>query len=484
MLKPLQLLGACLICAMISYSQKTDTLFIFYKTDKYQISNEDKIRLDNFLLQGWDRLSISGYTDYKDDEEYNIDLSKRRSGEVYKYCVAKNIPSTALSSQFFGETRPLGDNETEEGRALNRRTTIIGYQFIRVANIKPKEDPMKPVTRTLDNGFIITYRPGAIPFYMSENFEAGWGMDFQLITNTRQMRENSLFNNTTNGEILSSVLIFRGDETKPCKLDSPVLVRVPINVETKCPLSKIKFFNAVATKGMMIWQEQSKAVYPEVIDGKQYISVWLENLCQTFNFDIKVDPDCYDLDSTQIYYVNADIKNLSAELIGLNSVYLPRSIDDRTQSIIYEKARLYNAPISFSLYNGKRRIKTFRNRSVTSLPYDSVNNRYLMSTASYKFNFPGIEVFDLVVKVNKDKYRVYPDGYDCEVICLNQRQENILVDFSTIDKKGRYTLYKDQAISSFPVDAKGYRVIDKDHLKLLREKGAVAEVSHTAPVME
>src|SRR5688572_11457372 len=285
MLKPLHLFAA-VFCAMFSYSQKTDTLTLFYKPDQFTISKQDQQKLDSFLLRNWDRLSINGYTDETEGEEYNLELSKKRTGEVYRYFVTKNIAAPNVSTQYFGESMPQADNSTDNGRALNRRTTIIGYQFLRIANIKPKEDPMKPVTKTLDNGFIITYRPGAIPSDMADNFASGWGLDFQVVRNTTEMRQNNLFNNTTNGEILSSVMIFRATRN-PCKLDSPVLVRVPVPAEIKCPVSKIKFFNAVAERGKMIWQEQGKLLYPEWIDGRQYICVWMDDFCEYINFDIK-----------------------------------------------------------------------------------------------------------------------------------------------------------------------------------------------------
>src|SRR5262249_49299213 len=146
------------------------------------------------------------HTDETDEEEYNLQLSGKRSAAVYKYFMSKNIQSGIVSSKFFGESMPMADNSTEEGKAMNRRTEIIGYQFPRIV-AKPVVDPMKPVTRTLDNGFIITYRPGTIPADMAANFAAGSGMDFQMVTNTMEMRQNNMYNNTTRGEILSSVLI-------------------------------------------------------------------------------------------------------------------------------------------------------------------------------------------------------------------------------------------------------------------------------------
>ena len=475
MYKPLHLLLIS-FCTTISYGQKTDTLVLFYKTDQFTISKPDKQKLDSFILRGWDRISINGFTDETDGEDYNLDLSKKRSGEVYEYFISKKIPAIALASQYFGELLPRATNSSDDGRALNRRTEIIGYQFAKV-KLKPRVDPMIPVTKTLDNGFIITYKPGSMPGYMLANFENGSGMDFQLISNTMEMRQNNLFNNTTNGEILSSVLIICGNRLNPCKLDSPVLVRVPIPFNTNCPIEKVKFFNAVAENGKRIWQEQSKLFYPEVINGRKYIRIWLDNFCECINFDFKIDPECYDIDSTRVQYVNAEIKNLSAELKGMNSVYLPRKIDNSTYKILFLKDELKGAAISFALYKGRRRIRSFRNEPLTAFPYDETNNRYVLSTGTVQLHFPKLKVDNVVLKVNTDKYKIAPENNKYDFIYLNRNTENILVDFTIYDSKGRVTQYKNQPIEYFPLDeSTGYRVIDKKFLKALKQTGVLARM--------
>jgi len=471
--KPLHLLAA-VCCALVSYCQKTDTLVLLYKTDQFTISKLDKQKLDSFLLKGWDRLSINGYTDETDEEEYNLELSKKRSGEVYQYFMGKNVPAFAVNSQFFGEAMPKGDNASDNGRALNRRTEIIGYQFAKV-KLKPKEDPMKPVTQTLDNGFIITYRPGALPESMAGNFAEGSGINFQLLTNTVQMRQNNLFNNTTNGEILSSVLIICGERMNPCKLDSPILIKVPIPFQTKCPVENIKFFNAVAENGKRIWQEEARQVFPEIIDGRQYVRVWMDDFCQCINFDFKIDPECYDTDSTQVQYVNASIKNLSAELKGLNSVYMPRKVDDSTHSIMYLKNELKNAAISFSLYKGKRRIRSYKDKQLTDFPYDEIARQYILSTASQKLYFPRLNVWDVVLKVNGDRYRVAEDKNLFDFMYLKYKKDSILVDFTIFETKKKMTQYKNQPLESLVYDAaKGCYIIDRNFIKVLKQKESVA----------
>ena len=66
-----------------------------------------------------------GHSDNKGSHEYNIALSRHRAKAVLDYLVKKGIPISRLSCEGFGPDRPIATNDTEEGRALNRRTEAI-----------------------------------------------------------------------------------------------------------------------------------------------------------------------------------------------------------------------------------------------------------------------------------------------------------------------------------------------------------------------
>ena len=67
---------------------------------------------------------IKGHTDNIGSIEYNLDLSKRRAESVRKYLVSKGIAPERLTCYGYGESMPIATNETEEGRAKNRRVEI------------------------------------------------------------------------------------------------------------------------------------------------------------------------------------------------------------------------------------------------------------------------------------------------------------------------------------------------------------------------
>lgn len=67
------------------------------------------------------KMKISGHTDNVGSNEYNLDLSKKRAAAVYEYLTGRGISKNRLSYEYYGATRPLSDNDSEEHRAQNRR---------------------------------------------------------------------------------------------------------------------------------------------------------------------------------------------------------------------------------------------------------------------------------------------------------------------------------------------------------------------------
>jgi outer membrane protein OmpA-like peptidoglycan-associated protein len=66
-------------------------------------------------------MGIFGHTDSRGAREMNLKLSKDRAASVVRYLVTKGIAAGRLESDGFGPDKPIDTNETEEGRAKNRR---------------------------------------------------------------------------------------------------------------------------------------------------------------------------------------------------------------------------------------------------------------------------------------------------------------------------------------------------------------------------
>jgi OmpA-OmpF porin, OOP family len=69
-------------------------------------------------------IEIQGHTDNKNTDTFNIVLSKSRAKAVYDYLISKGVDKNRIGYRGYGETMPLSDNNTKEGRANNRRVSI------------------------------------------------------------------------------------------------------------------------------------------------------------------------------------------------------------------------------------------------------------------------------------------------------------------------------------------------------------------------
>ena len=79
----------------------------------------------SLLRVGIDGARVEGHTDSTGAADHNMALSVNRANAVATVMVAAGFAPAALTVQGWGETHPVGDNATEEGRALNRRVVII-----------------------------------------------------------------------------------------------------------------------------------------------------------------------------------------------------------------------------------------------------------------------------------------------------------------------------------------------------------------------
>lgn len=101
---------------------------IFYATNQYQLQETSMAELEKlftFLQQNPSvKVEISGHTDNVGSAGYNLNLSQKRAEAVYEYLVQKGISQDRIIARGYGFEKPVASNETEEGRAQNRRTEL------------------------------------------------------------------------------------------------------------------------------------------------------------------------------------------------------------------------------------------------------------------------------------------------------------------------------------------------------------------------
>lgn len=101
---------------------------IFFETDKFDLKNESATELENLLnlLKANVNMAIeiSGHTDNVGNAAHNMNLSKNRAQAVYDFLVNNGIDASRLTFKGYGDTQPITSNDSEAGRAKNRRTEI------------------------------------------------------------------------------------------------------------------------------------------------------------------------------------------------------------------------------------------------------------------------------------------------------------------------------------------------------------------------
>ena len=101
---------------------------IYFEHDSMQLSDEAYEVLDQIVNFGTSdlilKIIVEGYTDTLGDPVYNKNLSKMRAEVIKKYLADKGIPAEKIETFGMGPENPIADNETFEGRKLNRRIEI------------------------------------------------------------------------------------------------------------------------------------------------------------------------------------------------------------------------------------------------------------------------------------------------------------------------------------------------------------------------
>lgn len=113
----------------IEIGEKVRLNNIFFETGKWDLLPESFAELDKLVKILIDNpnmeIEINGHTDNVGNDESNMTLSQKRAAAVVTYLLGKGIAGTRLDSAGFGETQPVAPNETDEGRALNRRVEFV-----------------------------------------------------------------------------------------------------------------------------------------------------------------------------------------------------------------------------------------------------------------------------------------------------------------------------------------------------------------------
>ncbi len=89
------------------------------------LTEDGKRALDQTITcLGSGRYEVAGHTDSNGSEQTNQGLSEARARAAMRYLTSKGVPAGSLTAAGYGESQPVADNGTPEGRAQNRRITF------------------------------------------------------------------------------------------------------------------------------------------------------------------------------------------------------------------------------------------------------------------------------------------------------------------------------------------------------------------------
>jgi outer membrane protein OmpA-like peptidoglycan-associated protein len=102
---------------------------VLFATGKWELLPIARSKLDEvakaLIDQGYKSIVVEGHTDSVGGDAQNTDLSQRRADSVRVHLVTQGITAGKISSVGLGESRPIADNSSPDGRANNRRVEII-----------------------------------------------------------------------------------------------------------------------------------------------------------------------------------------------------------------------------------------------------------------------------------------------------------------------------------------------------------------------
>ena len=105
---------------------------VTFTTGKAELTHDSLTILDNVAasLHAWPEatIEIQGHTDNVGGESYNEKLGLQRAGVVKEYLAKAGIPIFRMETISYGESAPVADNASREGRAANRRVVLVVLQ--------------------------------------------------------------------------------------------------------------------------------------------------------------------------------------------------------------------------------------------------------------------------------------------------------------------------------------------------------------------
>jgi outer membrane protein OmpA-like peptidoglycan-associated protein len=112
--------------------QLKEQIEIYFESSKFNLTDEATQQLQSVVSKYKEntalRLRITAHTDGQGNTQSNYILADKRANAVKYFMISRGVPPDALVASTFGQDKPKADNESEQGRKLNRRATVEIYE--------------------------------------------------------------------------------------------------------------------------------------------------------------------------------------------------------------------------------------------------------------------------------------------------------------------------------------------------------------------
>lgn len=244
-----QLLKILIItCAPLSLlgQSKTIKVSVYFDNDKFTLRADAKktidITLDTLNQVDIFKITVTGHTDNSANSLYNLKLSNNRTEQVKNYLTATGINGNIIKTNYFGEEKPIADNNSDEGKQKNRRVDIVFFYKLKTIPMEIKVDSIPKQIIAVDtckrDTLIILSEGTQIVFNRCEYLEIKDCLDFTETNNPNAILGNGLSLMDTSGFPIASCGMLRVTMKPGCTervcFKFPVKVRFPVPNDKEC----------------------------------------------------------------------------------------------------------------------------------------------------------------------------------------------------------------------------------------------------------
>jgi len=406
-----------ILISIASFSQKKDTLNLYFDVNKYDLNVYHRVEL-NSLLDKYSEvtyISISGYADTTGSVKYNLELSRKRAVSVKNYLFTIGLDTLIRDFNYYGEGRaglpvmPTHQLSSKGSAVLNDRRveTIAGGKPIDMVfqsttiktvpepviandNIPPVvtvvKMPLKDMHAKLQNNIELDYYKGAFSDYVDNKIAHGDESVIKLIETPDDLKLRNMVTVTMNGTYLSPAAIVCFDSLTFNHLvkDTSIEMKIPLNSIVKCPAGVIRLYSGYTAGGIWKWMESPEKFTIEKNDGDMRTSIEINSFDGCLNFAYPIEAPCFHPAKSILKLKDITILSIRALISSLNCSYIPEKKEENTYEIFQNQDGTSIVLLDFAARDNNNKTYSLTNFPISLCKYEPETKTYLLTKKDLK----------------------------------------------------------------------------------------------------